>query len=211
MGDGKSTPHPEQAGGCEADPGLSPPEPRLWAAKRPPLASILILPCARPNRHTPRMATPYSINRSLLVMATLLVLLGIRTPAHSKTNDMSTDSQLSECDASGPLRRARGKLQFYDVRHLLFGISVFDRPMEYIERQRRLPLDKRALVLPDDPDLILTEDYLVEVIKLNCGRGTWNHYGQDAIRLTHGVLIVSQSRDTHIEIKKFFIMLKYHR
>ena len=145
-------------------------------------------------------------------MATLLVLLGIRTPARSKTNGMGTDSQLIDCDASAPPKRARGKLQVYDVRHLLYGIvNVLNGWIGAIERQARIPPDKRALMVPDDPELFLAEDLIVEVIKLNCGRGTWDHYGRDAIRLTHGILIVLQSRDTHVEIKKLLDLLEQNR
>ena len=100
----------------------------------------------------------------------------------------------------------------YDVRHLLFSIvNASNGWVGAMQRQGRLSPDKRTLIVPDDPDLMLTEDLLVEVIKLNCGRGTWDHYGRDAIRLTHGVLIVLQSRDTHVEIKKLFDLLERHR
>ena len=60
----------------------------------------------------------------------------------------------------------------------------------------------------DEPHTIISEDFLVEMIKLNTGDRSWDENQTTSVSLTRGLLLVSQSRRVHEEIRQLINLLR---
>jgi type II secretory pathway component GspD/PulD (secretin) len=101
-------------------------------------------------------------------------------------------------------------LQIYDVRDLLVKIQDFVGPrVELVSPQAggAGPLTGATFTL-DEPKSVITEDFITEMIKTNTGDKTWDENPNASINLTNGVLIVSQSKRVHEEIKRLINLLR---
>jgi hypothetical protein len=101
-------------------------------------------------------------------------------------------------------------LQIYDVRDLLVKIQDFAGPrVELVSPQAggAGPLTGATFTL-DEPKSVITEDFITEMIKSNTGDKTWDETPNASINLTNGVLIVSQSKRVHEEIKRLINLLR---
>jgi hypothetical protein len=100
-------------------------------------------------------------------------------------------------------------LQLYDVRDLLVKIQDFPGPkVELVTPQKGgSPLVGGVFTL-DEPHSVITEEFITEMVKQNTGDKTWDENPNASMTLTNGVLVVSQSRRVHEEIKRFINLLR---
>ena len=100
-------------------------------------------------------------------------------------------------------------LQLYDVRDLLVKIQDFPGPkVELISPTKGgSPLVSATFVL-EEPHTTLTEDFITEMVKQNTGDKSWDENPNASLTLTNGVLVVSQSKRVHEEIKQFINLLR---
>jgi type II secretory pathway component GspD/PulD (secretin) len=101
-------------------------------------------------------------------------------------------------------------LQIYDVRDLLVKLQDFPGPkVELVSpsAQGGGPLVGAAFTL-EEPRVIMTEEFIVEMVKANTGDRSWEENPNASISLANGMLVVSQSRRVHAEVKRFLQLLR---
>jgi len=101
-------------------------------------------------------------------------------------------------------------LQLYDVRDLLVKIQDFNGPkVELVSPQKGGggPLVGGVFTL-DEPRSVITEEFITDMVKQNTGDRSWDENPNASMNLTNGVLVVSQSKKVHEEIKRFINLLR---
>jgi hypothetical protein len=101
-------------------------------------------------------------------------------------------------------------LQIYDVRDLLVKLQDFPGPkVELVSPQAGGggPLTGATFTL-EEPKSTISEEFITEMVKQNCGDRSWDENPNASLTLTNGMLIVSQSRRVHAEIKSFINLLR---
>jgi type II secretory pathway component GspD/PulD (secretin) len=101
-------------------------------------------------------------------------------------------------------------LQLYDVRDLLVKIQDFSGPkVELVSPQKGGggPLTGATFSL-EEPRSTITEEFITDMVKQNTGDKSWDENPNASITLTNGVLVVSQSKRVHEEIKRFVNLLR---
>ena len=102
-------------------------------------------------------------------------------------------------------------LQLYDVRDLLVKIQDFNGPkVELVSPQKgggQGPLVGGVFTL-DEPKSVITEEFITDMVKQNTGDKSWDENPNASMNLTNGVLVVSQSKKVHEEIKRFINLLR---
>ena len=101
-------------------------------------------------------------------------------------------------------------LQLYDVRDLLVKIQDFAGPkVELVSPQKggTGPLVGAVFNL-EEPHTVMTEEFITEMVKQNTGDKTWDENPNASMNLTNGILVVSQSKRVHEEIKRFINLLR---
>ncbi|MBI3855187.1 MAG: hypothetical protein HY293_05800 [Planctomycetes bacterium] len=101
-------------------------------------------------------------------------------------------------------------LQLYDVRDLLVKIQDFAGPkVELVSPQKggAGPLAGGVFTI-DEPRSVITEEFITDMVKQNTGDKTWDENPNATITLTNGVLVISQSKRVHEEIKHFIDLLR---
>ncbi len=101
-------------------------------------------------------------------------------------------------------------LQIYDVRDLLVKIQDFAGPkVELVSPSKGGggPLTGATFTL-EEPKSTITEEFISEMVKANTGDRTWDENPAASVTLTNGMLIVSQSRRVHGEIKQLVNLLR---
>ncbi len=101
-------------------------------------------------------------------------------------------------------------LQMYDVRDLLVKIQDFPGPrVELVAPSGAQggPLTGAQFTL-EEPKSIITEEFITEMVKSNTGDRTWDENPNASVTLANGILIVSQSRRVHEEIRRFILKLR---
>jgi len=101
-------------------------------------------------------------------------------------------------------------LQLYDVRDLLVKIQDFAGPkVELVSPQKGGggPLTGATFTL-EEPRSTITEEFITDMVKQNTGDKSWDENPNASITLTNGVLVVSQSKRVHEEVKRFINLLR---
>lgn len=101
-------------------------------------------------------------------------------------------------------------LQLYDVRDLLVKLQDFAGPkVELVSPSRGGggPLTGATFSL-EEPRSVITEEFITDMVKQNTGDKSWDENPNASINLTNGILVVSQSKRVHEEIKRFVNLLR---
>ena len=101
-------------------------------------------------------------------------------------------------------------LQLYDVRDLLVKIQDFAGPKVELTSPQKGgggPLTGATFTL-EEPRSTITEEFITDMVKQNTGDKSWDENPNASITLTNGVLVVSQSKRVHEEIKRFVNLLR---
>jgi type II secretory pathway component GspD/PulD (secretin) len=102
-------------------------------------------------------------------------------------------------------------LQMYDVRDLLVKIQDFPGPkVELVPATGQRP-DMGAVFILEDSHSTITEEFITEMVKTNTGDHSWEENPNASITLANGILVVSQSRRVHQEIRQFLSKLQQYR
>jgi hypothetical protein len=101
-------------------------------------------------------------------------------------------------------------LQLYDVRDLLVKIQDFAGPkVELVAPSKGGggPLTGATFSL-EEPKSTITEEFITDMVKQNTGDKSWDENPNASITLTNGVMVVTQSKRVHEEIKRFINLLR---
>jgi type II secretory pathway component GspD/PulD (secretin) len=102
-------------------------------------------------------------------------------------------------------------LDIYDVRDLLFKLQDFPGPRVELVSPSAAgaggPLTGATFSL-EEPRSTITEDFITEMVKSNTGDRTWDENPNASITLANGMLVVSQSKRVHAEVKHLINMLR---
>jgi type II secretory pathway component GspD/PulD (secretin) len=94
-------------------------------------------------------------------------------------------------------------MQVYDVRDLMMKVNDFPGPEISLE-----PLRGTTSTQPDEGPPQLTDTFVLEAVKTNCGKGTWDANPKVSIEMHNGLLIVTQTTDVHKQIKSLLNKLR---
>jgi len=90
-------------------------------------------------------------------------------------------------------------MKMFDVRALQVKIQDFDGPvMELTSPSTRK--SGITVAIPTDPKVTLPDDFLIDMIRVNTGSGSWDSNPKAAINLNNGMLVVSQTPSVLREI-----------
>jgi type II secretory pathway component GspD/PulD (secretin) len=101
-------------------------------------------------------------------------------------------------------------LQIYDVRDLLVKLQDFPGPkVELVSPSAGAggPLTGATFSL-EEPKSTITEEFITEMVKQNTGDRTWDENPNASITLANGMLLVSQSRRVHEEVRRLLGLLR---
>lgn len=90
-------------------------------------------------------------------------------------------------------------MKMFDVRALQVKIQDFNGPVMELTS----PLTKKSGItidLPSEPKVNLPDEFLVDMIRVNTGNGSWDTNPKAAVNLNNGMLIVSQTPSVLKEI-----------
>jgi len=105
--------------------------------------------------------------------------------------------------------QAAVSMQVYDVRDLLFKLQDFPGPK--VELQQGSggggALTGATFTL-EEPKSVVTEEFITEMVKTNTGERSWDENPNASINLANGLLVVTQSRRVHEEIRRLLNLLR---
>lgn len=101
-------------------------------------------------------------------------------------------------------------LKMYDVRDLMFRIQDFPAPEISLKSGSEAEV---SVAFSDEPPAKFTDpNFIVDVIKQNCGGDTWERVeGASVAMAAGGVLLVTQSQAVHKEIAKLINLLRMYK
>jgi hypothetical protein len=102
-------------------------------------------------------------------------------------------------------------LRIYDVRDLLLKIQDHPGPTIELKPPSQAGGITGATFTLDEDKKVLTEEFIVDIIKKNCGTGTWEQNPNTSITLNNGLLMVVQSKRVHAEILQMIGMLRQYK
>ncbi len=102
-------------------------------------------------------------------------------------------------------------LKIYDVRDLLLKIQDHPGPILELKNPGQTTGIAGATFTLEDDKKVLTEDFIVEIIRKNCGGTTWDENANASITLNNGLLMVVQSRRVHAEVQRMIGLLRQYK
>jgi hypothetical protein len=97
----------------------------------------------------------------------------------------------------------------YDVRDLVFRLRDFAGPrVELTVPGSGAALAGASFILEEEPKGELTEEFLSELIKTNTGERSWEDNSAASISQINGLLVISQSKPVHEEIRRLLDLLR---
>jgi HSP20 family molecular chaperone IbpA len=98
----------------------------------------------------------------------------------------------------------------YDIRDLLLKIQDFPGPKVELTSGGGggTPLTGATFAIDEEPKNVLSEDFIVEIVKSNTGDGAWDENENASITLANGLLIVTQSKKVHSEVERLLNLLR---
>jgi hypothetical protein len=98
-------------------------------------------------------------------------------------------------------------LRMFDVRALQVKIQDFDGPVVELTSPVTRGKTGITVALPSEPKVVLTDDFLIDMVKVNTGNGSWDSNPKAAIQLNNGMLVVSQTPSVLKEIEALLGLL----
>jgi hypothetical protein len=98
----------------------------------------------------------------------------------------------------------------YDVRDLLFRLRDFAGPRVEltVPGGAGAALAGASFTLEEEPKGELTEEFLLDLIKTNTGERSWDDSQAVSISQVNGLLVISQSKPVHEEIRRLLDLLR---
>ncbi|HKS16104.1 MAG TPA: hypothetical protein VJU16_02270 [Planctomycetota bacterium] len=97
----------------------------------------------------------------------------------------------------------------YDVRDLLFQIQDFPGPKFELDAQKP-GLDPTLWLQEEPPKAAITEDMIADLIKASTGDRAWDD-SATSIQQINGLLVISQTRSGHDEVRRFLDLLRQYK
>lgn len=97
----------------------------------------------------------------------------------------------------------------YDVRDLMFKLQDFPAPRFELDPQKP-GLDPGLLQIAEEPKGGFEADAIIDLVKTSVGRG-WDDGNEVSISMANGLLVVSQTRSTQDEIRRFLDLLRQYK
>jgi len=103
-------------------------------------------------------------------------------------------------------------MQVYDVRDLLFKLQDFPGPKVELTSASGggTPLTGATFTL-EEPKSVISEEFITEIVKTNTGDRSWDENPNASINLANGLLVVTQTRKVHEEIKRMLNLLRQYK
>jgi hypothetical protein len=98
----------------------------------------------------------------------------------------------------------------YEARDLMLGIKDFAGPRMELRPPGDHGLIGCVFLLPDEPEVLLGSEILLDLLKANTGGASWDD-GSASISEVNGLLIVSQSKAVHEEIRTLLDLLRQYK
>jgi hypothetical protein len=96
-------------------------------------------------------------------------------------------------------------MRVFDVRALQVKIQDFAGPkVELVAKGSKPDI---GVVIIDEPTTVITDDFLLDMIKANTGGGTWDSNPRAALKLAGGTLVVTQTPAVLKEIDQLLNLL----
>jgi len=100
-------------------------------------------------------------------------------------------------------------MQVYDVRDLLFKLQDFPGPkVELVSSSGGGSALTGATFTLEEPKSVISEEFITELVKSNTGDRSWDENPNASVNLANGLLVVTQSRKTHEEIRRLLNLLR---
>ncbi|HKS16103.1 MAG TPA: hypothetical protein VJU16_02265 [Planctomycetota bacterium] len=98
----------------------------------------------------------------------------------------------------------------YDVRDLLFRLRDFAGPRVEltVPGGAGAALAGASFTLEEEPKGELTEEFLTDLIKTNTGERSWDDNSAASVSQINGLLVISQSKPVHEEIRRLLDLLR---
>jgi len=96
-------------------------------------------------------------------------------------------------------------MRLFDVRALQVKIQDFAGPTVELTNGKKGP--GVVVGFPEEPKTVVTDDFLLEMIKANTGGGTWDSNPKAALNLNNGTLVVTQTPSVLREIDHLLNLL----
>jgi len=98
----------------------------------------------------------------------------------------------------------------YDVRDLLFRLRDFAGPRVEltVPGGAGAALAGASFTLEEEPKGEITEEFLTDLIKTNTGERSWDDNSAASITQFNGLLVISQSKPVHEEIRRLLDLLR---
>ncbi len=98
----------------------------------------------------------------------------------------------------------------HDVRDLLHKIQDFPGPKVELASGGTAPIVS-AVITIDEPVTRIDEDFIVELVKANTGGHSWDDNPNASITLVNGMLVVTQSKGAHAEVRRMLDLLRQYK
>jgi len=98
----------------------------------------------------------------------------------------------------------------YDVKDLLFIIRDFAGPRVELMTPggAGAALAGATFQLEEEPKTAVTEEFIIDLVKGNTGEKSWDDNSSASITLMNGLLVVSQSKKVHEEVRRLLDLLR---
>jgi hypothetical protein len=98
----------------------------------------------------------------------------------------------------------------YDVRDLLFRLRDFAGPRVEltVPGGAGAALAGASFTLEEEPKGEITEEFLTDLIKTNTGERSWDENSAASVSQINGLLVISQSKPVHEEIRRLLDLLR---
>lgn len=103
---------------------------------------------------------------------------------------------------------SKAALAVYDVRDLLVKLQDFPGPRVELASSSGGAAITGAMFVLEEPKASITEDFLTELVKGNTGDTSWDDNPDASISLANGLLVVTQTRKVHAEVKRLLDLLR---
>lgn len=98
----------------------------------------------------------------------------------------------------------------YDVRDLIFAIQDFPGPNFDLDTKKP-GINSESFGLQEEPKTAFTEETLVDLIKTCTESGRWSEGNSASIVQINGLLIVTQTRSVHHEVRRLLDLLRQYK
>ena len=99
----------------------------------------------------------------------------------------------------------------YDVRDLMFPIRDFEGPRMELHPPGSSKMGIIPFLSEEEPVATLNSEFLVDLIRTSTGDRSWDDTSSSSITQMNGLLVVSQSKSVHDEVRRLLDLLRQYK